>query len=256
VALVVALLVVLVLAAVASTALATSRAALRRAHDDHASLRAELGRSGARAAFAALAAQLPVPELLAGPHMLAPPDTVADVADLGQGWLRWRVLVRGVVIGAELARVAPWVPSCAAVLTGGAGVAAGAVVGDPAVPCDSLVERWSASEVDSLVDSWAARWVVDAEPDTLILTSSAAASVYRARRLIVLMPGVTVHGVVVAPRVEVGSGATVRGHVVARDTVVVASGARLEAASLEAIAGWQSRARLTLLGRRGLLAPP
>jgi hypothetical protein len=219
-------------------------------------LRAELGRSGARAAFAALAAERAAPALLAGPHLLLPPDTLADVADLGQGWWRWRVLVRGVVISAELARVAPWVPSCAAVLTGGAGVAAGAVVGDPAVPCDSLVERRSVIELDSLVRSWSARWVVDPEPDTLVLTTSAAPSVYRARRLIVLMPGVTVLGVVVAPRVEVGSGATVRGHVVARDTVVVASGARLAAASLEAIAGWQSRARLTLLGRRGLLAPP
>jgi len=233
IALLVALIVVLVLAGLASSALATARIALGRASESHLTLRAELARDGLRARVAARAASVPAVAWLAAPWLVAGPDTTVQLQSLGSGWYRWSAHTAGRTILAEFARVPRWVP--------------------PAV--DSVLAL-SAAAFDSLCAVWGADLVPSVVPESLVLYGSVAPGVHRASQHVRVGTGAVVQGIIWSPAVSVEGGAQVRGLVVVRDSVVVALGSRLEADPLPAVAGWATVARLHLLGRRGLLAPP
>lgn len=233
IALLVALIVVLVLAGLASSALATARIALGRATESHLTLRAELARDGLRARVAARAASVPAAVWLAAPWLVAGPDTTVQLQSLGSGWYRWSAHTAERTILAELARVPPWVA--------------------PAV--DSVIVL-SAVAFDSLRAAWSTDLVPSVAPESLVLQGSVAPGVHRASRHVRVGAGAVVHGIIWAPVVTVEGGAHVRGLVVARDSVIVAPGSWLEADPLPAVAGWATEARVHLLGRRGLLAPP
>jgi len=233
IALLVALIVVLVLAGLASSALATARIALGRARESHEMLRAELARDGLRARVAARSTNVPVAAWLAAPWLVAAPDTMVQVVSLGSGWYRWSAHTGEQTILAELARVPPW-----------------------AAPTTDSMIVLSEVAFDSLRAAWNADLAPSVAPESLVLHGTVAPGVHRASSYVRIGPGAAVQGIVWAPVVLVGAGAEVRGLVVAREAVVAAPGSRLAVDPLQAVAGWAAGARLHLLGRRGLLAPP
>jgi hypothetical protein len=156
---------------------------------------------------------------------------------------------------AEVARalIVP-VPWCAAAVYAGiADVAAGALE-VPAPSSCTHQEQVMPGEVLLFDSALVANVVGVQDADTLIVSTSAN-DVLRARRTVVLADGADITGLVIAPVVRVMSGARVRGIVIAVDSLSIASGALVTADGNAVVAVLTDRARISVMGRRGMILP-
>lgn len=236
-----------VLANIAATAAIRESGALR----DVAAERAQRATLRARAVYHL--GRRSRSELLAGRAAIGTVDTTLAVSALTWPWHTLTVTAGGMPVFAELARASvPFVPWCNAVVYAAvADIGAGTL--NPALSCPdrAQVSPQSALSFDSAL---VADLIGLGSADTLTVSGSVW-GVVRATRAVFLASGANVDGLVVAPIVRIPGGTTVRGLVVARDSLRVAPGASVTADFNAVLAALSARSRLVLVGRRGLLLP-
>lgn len=254
-----ALAALIVLAALAALSGVAARAALRDASALAEGVQASETRAGLRARAARALVSTARATLLAGPRAIGGADTVVTVTALTWPWHRVVVRAEGTPVAAELALAAvPVTPWCAAVVGAGSLVfGAGTLVPDLTRPCPRLAATTSSDSVGAYGDSLTASLAAGARADSQFISVSAGVpTAYVARRRIDISPGATVIGVLFAPVVHVAGGATVRGIVVARESLVVDPGALVISDRAAVDSGLAAAARLRMVGRSGLLLPP
>lgn len=249
-----ALAAVVILAGIAALANISAMSALREsvAIRELATTRATSQTVRARALYQI--ARHPRSELLSSIGIGAG-DTTLAITPLTWPWHIVSVQTAGARVFAEVARalIVP-VPWCApAVYAGVADVATGALE-VPAPSSCTHQEQVTPAEVARFDSALVATAVGLQDADTLIVATSAS-DVLRARRTIVLADGADVAGLIIAPVVRVMSGARVRGIVIAADSLWIASGALVTADGNAVIAALSDRARVSLMGRRGMILP-
>lgn len=253
-----ALAALVVLSALATLASVAARVSLREASALADEAQAAATRAAIRARTSLALLRTARDALIATPRLIGTSDTTVTAVELAWPWHRVTVTVAGATVIAELARaVSPPIPWCAAIVTGGvATIAAGAVSLDGASSCTELQRQAAPAGIDAFADSLAADLVLAPAPDSVVVYAAESPAVIRARRHVVLGPGASVSGVVMAPVVTLEPGASVCGIIIANDTVTISVGAVSvgdEHAAQRALAAY---AKLQLLGRAGLLLPP
>jgi hypothetical protein len=254
-----ALAAVVVLGALAALSTVAARAAIQEAAALADEARSERDRWVLRVRLEALLSTVSQSELVARSLAIGGADSAVSATMLSWPWHRIAVVAAGTPTIVELGRAAlveyPW---CEPVATGGAAaVAAGTVSNDVDSGCAAVVLQADTAMVDPFFAAVSAGVAGPAPPETLVVnTAGVAAGVWRASRVVELAPGADVAGLVIAPVVRVGSAVRVRGAIVARDTLVIASGSTVLGDRLEALRALMDHARITLVGRRGQLLPP
>jgi len=254
-----ALAAVVVLSALASLATLAARAAIQEAAALSAEAQAERSRWVLRVRLERLLPVVSRADLIARTYALGGGDSAVAATMLSWPWHRIAVLAEGTPAIAELGRAArvefPW---CEPAATGGVAViAAGTVSVDADAGCASAVLRGDTALVDTFFAAVRDGIAGPAPPETVVVNAvSGDPGVWRAARVIEFAPGADVTGVVMAPVVRVAPAARVRGAIVARDTLAIAAGAAVVGDRLEALRVLMDNARITLLGRRGLLQSP
>lgn len=253
-----ALAAVIVLSALAALSSVAARAALREAAALAAEAQAQASRAALRARASLVLARVSRSDLLAGPRAIGERDTTLTVVAVVWPWHRVLVWAGDAPAVAELARAtAPALPWCAAVVVAGSSaIAPNTVSIDPASSCTELTTGATESAVAAFGDSLAGDLVLPPPPDSMTVYAGAPPAVIRARRFVGIAPGASVAGVVIAPSVRVETGATVRGIIIASESLAIAPGAAVIGDEYAANAALFAASRLRLLGRAGLLLPP
>ena len=247
-----------VLSALAALASVAARVSLREASALADEAQSAATRAAIRSRTSLVLSRTMRDELLATPRLIGERDTLVTAVALAWPWHRVTVTAAGAPAIAELARaMSPAVPWCAAVVTGGvATIAPGAVSLDGASSCTELQHTATPPAITDFGDSLVADLVLVPAPDSIVVYGTESSAVVRARRHVVLGPGASVSGVVMAPVVTLEPGASACGIIIANDTVIISAGAVVIGDERAAKRALTANARLRLLGRAGLLLPP
>jgi hypothetical protein len=185
-------------------------------------------------------------------------DTTVAVSSLSWPWHRVSVTTGGQLVMAQIATTAversPW---CAAVVAGDiTGGEPPAVAADPEFLCEHAVLTLSADSLTVATAALVDALVVPPVPDTIAAWPYPAPErVWIARDVVHVPAGVSVEGLLIAPIVWIAAGARVRGAILASDRAVIEPGALVHGDRLVLSRVLAASARLTLLGRRGMLSP-
>jgi hypothetical protein len=259
-ALPIALAALVVLAALAALANAAAVAAVRESAALRDEAQAQATRDALRARVARRLALFSRAALLAQPAMpVGRGDTVLTVLALAWPWHRVLVSAGATPVTAELARArVPDVVWCAGAVSAGAALVPPSVLSAaPAATCPDLLIVATPAEVVAFDSAVVADLVVGRAPEALeIAAGSARTGVWRATGSIVVTPGADIVGLVIAPVVKLAAGVTVRGQVVARDSLIASANSSIVADPQALRNALSEYAALKPLGRRGLLLPP
>jgi hypothetical protein len=231
---------------------------LREADATAQAARDAAARTTLRTRLAGVLSREPLGILARGAYPLGGPDTVLLSTEIRWPWYRVAAVAVGREVVAEVAAALPAdLPWCASVVIAGELVGDEDAVTPEAASGCSPVLRTSAADLDRFDSVVVARSVgIGTNPSLVLAGADTSARVWRATARIEVAPGTSVSGLLVAPVVRLGAGATARGGVLARDSLIIVAGARIVGDVYAATAALVSRAGLRLTGSRGRLYPP
>ncbi|HYV98298.1 MAG TPA: hypothetical protein VE967_12635, partial [Gemmatimonadaceae bacterium] len=229
IALLIALAALVILAALAALAHASAVDATHASVQVRGNAQAANDRTMLRARLHALLAHHARIELDGHTFALWTPDTTAAVSLISGSWYRAAISANGTPVVSEVARAwAPVAPPCAAIMTGVVRPASPGVA-DKGSCADSVVLA-PATIITAYDSALAANVVPTAFGDSVeIRTDQGVTGIWRATRVAVIPTGYSARGLVIAPLVITGSLSSVRGMVIARDSVVTGAGASVTA---------------------------
>lgn len=195
-------------------------------------------------------------QLIASSVTIGNADTAMTTTALTWPWHRVSFRTGGTIVAAEFARARiPANPWCnAAVFSSYVRIAAGTVSMPSSSSCPDTI-RAGVALVAAFDSALVADLIDIGNSDTLAI-SGTFAGVGRARSRIEIAAGAEASGIFIAPVVRVAGGATVRGIVIARDSLITTPGASVTADYTAIFAAVSERARLETLGRRGIILLP